>query len=287
MPIRRVRSLVLLGKMRKEFGYRKGLWVVAFLLVLLTSSCITRKDVAYLQDLKYGEPIPYEQVEPKIQPGDLLSITVNSKNPELATPFNLPMVGLYRPGGVTDAGITRFQGYTVESDGTISFPILGRIKAAGYSRIELSRQIETLLSKDRLINDATVTTNYLNFRVSVLGEVNRPGSFTVDNDRFSLFDAIAFAGDLTLSARRDNVVVLREKEGKREAFVLDLRSADIFSSPCFYLQQNDVVMVESNAVKIQNTGINTYTNIGTWMSVLSTGTSLAAFIITLQNNSRK
>ena len=251
----------------------------------LFTSCVSRKDVAYVQNAPVGETQNYSFAEPVIQTGDILGINVNSRTPELSAPFNLPIVGYYTPRGVQESGISRLQGYTVESDGSITFPILGRIKAAGYTRLQLSRNIEDLLIKSNLLSQATVNTVFLNFKVSVLGEVNRPGSFTISEDRVTLFDALALAGDLTINARRDNVLVLREEDGRRTVYRQDLRSQDIFSSPCYYLRQNDVVMVEPNAYKIQSSGINTYTNITTWLSVLSTGTSMAAFIISLQRSS--
>lgn len=263
----------------------RGICIILLLTIL--ASCTTRKEIAYIQDVEYGREASFTPIEPQIQPGDILGITVNSKNPELVAPFNLPMVGYYRPRGIQEASITRLQGYTVESDGSIAFPILGRIKAAGKTRIQLSREIETLLHKGQLVNDALVTTNFLNFRVSVLGEVARPGSFLIDNDRVSILDAIALAGDLTLQARRDNVVLLREIDGKRTAYKIDLRNASLLESPLFYLNQNDILLVEPNKTKIQNAGINTYTSISTWLSVLSTGTSMAAFIITLSNSSNR
>lgn len=263
-------------------------WGICSLLILAVSSCATRKDLAYLQNLEPGSAQQYATIEQKIEVGDMLGIMVNSKNPELARPFNLPMVGYYSPeAGEVSSAAVRLQGYTVEADGSIVFPVLGRIPAAGHTRLSLAQSIEKMLSESNLLKDAKVTTTLLNFRVLVLGDVLRPGSYDVHTDRITLFEAIARAGDVNLTARRDNVLVIREDEGKRISYQLDLRDTKIFESPAFYLKQNDVIIVEPNKYKVQTAAFNSSNNLGSWLSLVSTATSLTTFYFTIQKLTAK
>ena len=154
-------------------------------------------------------------------------------------------------------------------EGNIDFPIVGRIKVAGLTRSELSTLIRNKLNEDGLLKDAVVTVAYQNFNISVLGEVNHPGKFTVESDRVSLLDALAMAGDLTIYGRRDSVMVIRETEGVRQVMFNNLLSKDVLNSPSFYLQQNDVVYVKPNRIKAQQSGINQNNNVGVWLSAAS------------------
>ena len=224
---------------------------VAYLVVCMAvffTACTSTKKIIYLQDVV---PLKQQEIEQKyeviIHGDDLLAIMVNSRDPELALPFNMPMVS-YQLGSNT-GGQQRVLGYLVDTNGNIDFPILGEIHVEGLTRMQLTELIKNKLIEGDLIKDPIVTVQFLNFKISVMGEVGRPGSFTISGDRITLLEALSMAGDLTIYGRRDRVGVIRENNGKRTILFHDLRSADIFNSPCYYLQQNDIVYVEPNKAK--------------------------------------
>lgn len=248
--------------------------------VVLCTSCASSKKVVYLQDVV---PLKQQDIEQKyevyIHNDDLLAIMVNSKNPELALPFNMPMV-TYQLGSQS-APQQRVLGYLVDTNGDIDFPILGKLHVAGLTRLQLTDMIKQRLIDEDLIKDPIVTVQFLNYKVSVMGEVNRPGSFNISGDRITLLEALSMAGDLTIYGRRDRVAVIREKDGKRTILMHDLRSSDIFNSPCYYLQQNDIVYVEPNKAKAGQSEINQNKSVGVWLSAASILVSIASLIVTL------
>lgn len=248
--------------------------------VVLCTSCASSKKVVYLQDVV---PLKQQVIEQKyevyIHNDDLLAIMVNSKNPELALPFNMPMV-TYQLGSQS-APQQRVLGYLVDTNGDIDFPILGKLHVAGLTRLQLTDLIKQRLIEEDLIKDPIVTVQFLNYKVAVMGEVNRPGSFNISGDRITLLEALSMAGDLTIYGRRDRVAVIREKDGKRTILFHDLRSADIFNSPCYYLQQNDIVYVEPNKSKAGQSEINQNKSVGVWLSAASILVSIASLIVTL------
>ena len=245
-------------------------------LALAMASCRSAREVVYMQD-SYTEDIQkitnFQDI--KIKPGDMLSIFVSHKEPTLSALFN-PQGS--SPSGASSSLGQRLSGYTVDLEGNIDFPIVGRIKVAGLTRSELSTMIRNKLDEDGLLKDAVVTVAYQNFNISVLGEVNNPGKFTVESDRVSLLDALAMAGDLTIYGRRDSVMVIRETEGERRVMFNNLLSKDVLNSPSFYLQQNDVVYVKPNRIKAQQSGINQNNNVGVWLSAASLLTTVLMLI---------
>lgn len=249
-------------------------------MVALLAACTSRKEVIYLQDVV---PLKQQQIEQKyeviIHGDDLLAIMVNSKNPELALPFNMPMV-TYQLGSES-GGQQRVLGYLVDANGDIDFPILGKLHVEGMTRMQLTELIKKRLIDEDLIKDPIVTVQFLNFKVSVMGEVARPGSFTISGDRITLLEALSMAGDLTIYGRRDRVGVIREEGGKRTILFHDLRSAEIFNSPCYYLQQNDIVYVEPNKAKAGQSGINQNNSVSVWLSAVSILTAIASIIVTV------
>ena len=253
---------------------------VAYLVVCMAvffTACTSTKKIIYLQDVV---PLKQQEIEQKyeviIHGDDLLAIMVNSRDPELALPFNMPMVS-YQLGSNT-GGQQRVLGYLVDTNGNIDFPILGEIHVEGLTRMQLTELIKNKLIEGDLIKDPIVTVQFLNFKISVMGEVGRPGSFTISGDRITLLEALSMAGDLTIYGRRDRVGVIRENNGKRTIPFHDLRSADIFNSPCYYLQQNDIVYVEPNKAKSGQSSINQNNSIGVWVSVISLLTTIAVLI---------
>lgn len=248
--------------------------------VILFSACNSTKEVVYLQDVV---PLKQQDIERKyevfIHEDDLLAIMVNSKDPELALPFNMPMV-TYQIGSES-SGQQRVLGYPVDTNGDIDFPILGKLHVAGLSRLELRDLIKEKLISGDYIKDPVVTVQFLNYKVSVMGEVARPGSFTITGDRITLLEALSMAGDLTIYGRRDRVAVIREENGKRTILFHDLRSSDIFTSPCYYLQQNDIVYVEPNKAKAGQRDINQNNSVSVWLSAVSVLAAVASLLVTV------
>ena len=229
------------------------------------------------------EPLKQQVIEQKyevyIHNDDLLAIMVNSKNPELALPFNMPMIS-YQIGSQS-LPQQRVLGYLVDTNGEIDFPILGKMHVAGLTRLQLTELIKQRLTEEDLIKDPVVTVQFLNYKVSVMGEVNRPGSFNISGDRITLLEALSMAGDLTIYGRRDRVAVIRENDGQRTILYHDLRSSDVFNSPCYYLQQNDIVYVEPNNSKAGQSEINQNKSVGVWLSAGSILVSIVSLIVTL------
>ena len=226
--------------------------------VLMLSSCGTVKDIAYFQNKVIDEP---EKIDKHagivIQPKDMMSIVVSSRNPELVAMFNLPMVQ-YMAGSEIASGSSqqRLLGYVVDNDGNIDFPVLGLLKVAGLTRWELSEMIKKRLIKDGLLTDAVVTVEFMNFKVSVLGEVNSPGTYTIEGDKVTILQALSLARDLTIYGMRENVSVIRERDGERTIYQINLCDVDLFKSPAYYLQQNDVIYVEPSIEKARQSTID-------------------------------
>ena len=249
-------------------------------LAVLFTACKSPREVVYLQDVVPLVQQPIEQqYEVIIHADDLLSIVVNSKDPELTLPLNLPVVS-YQIGG-SAYGQQRVLGYLVDSQGDIDFPILGKLHVEGLSRRQLTEMIKDRLIKEDLLKDPIVTVQFLNYKVSVMGEVARPGSFSISGDRITLLEALSMAGDLTIYGRRDRVAVIREQNGQRTILFHDLRSSEIFSSPCYYLQQNDIVYVEPNKTKAAQSGINQNNSASVWLSAISVLATITSLIVTL------
>ena len=249
-------------------------------LIAFLASCSAPKEVLYLQDIaSIKEENIDKNYEVIIHKDDLLAILVNSKDPELALPFNMPVV-TYQIGAQTTAQ-QRLLGYLVDQNGDIDFPILGKIHVEGLTRMQVTELIKQKLMSEDLIKDPIVTVQFLNFKVSVMGEVTRPGTFDISGDRITLLEALSMAGDLTIYGRRDRVAVIREKDGKRRILYHDLRSSDIFQSPCYYLQQNDIVYVEPNKAKTGQSRINSNNSVGVWLSAVSVLASINYLMVTM------
>jgi len=258
----------------------KSFFLVVVTLTILVS-CGTPKDVAYFQDTGNYTSIKNKNIpELRIKKDDILGIAVNSHAMEVAQPFNLPMANYY-VGTENSTGTPRVLGYTVDKDGNIDFPLLGKIKAEGLSLGNLRNQIKNMLILEGQMKDPVVTINILNFRVSVLGEVNRPGSFTITGERVTLLEALSMAGDLTIYGSRDCVKVQREINGETKIVSHDLRSSDIISSPYYYLQQNDVIYVEPNKRRMQQSNINQNNSVSVWLSIVSVLLTATSVIVNL------
>lgn len=221
-------------------------WTILLILPFLFSCTNFRKAIYFNIDQDLETKIQDYNNATIIQKNDLLSISVRSLSPEASAVYNTPAV-LAGQGGNAVPG-----GYLVNEDGTIQFPVLGNIKAAGLSKAQLEDQIRSSLSTRKLLLDPVVNVRIINFRVTVLGEVRNPTVVSVPAEKINLLEAIGFASDLTLYADRSNVMVIREENGVRKFKILNLNTNEIFSSPYFYLQHNDVVYVRPNKTRISN-----------------------------------
>ena len=260
-------------------------YVIAAIAILLLAACASPKNVAYIQnsDTFVADSSAF-LYEAHIMPKDVLTITVNTVNPEISAPFNLmvsPTLGNASTGGLTVSSARALQTYLVSNDGTISFPVLGTLKVGGLSKAECEQLIH-----DRIVRylngkeDPVVTVRMANYKISVLGEVARPGMFTVGNEEINIFEALALAGDLTIYGVRDRVKLIRkDADGKRNVYTLNLNDINIINSPCYYLQQNDVVYVEPNKVKARNSSVGQTTTL--WLTSTSILVSVASLLFNI------
>lgn len=248
----------------------------------LLSSCSMAKKIPYFKDLESSkEEIPVVQNEPIIHNDDMLSIVVSAMDPITVAPFNLPIISYSSPGEEKLSTTPTMQPYVVDINGEINFPILGKIKIGGLKKSEAVALIKEKLQP--YLKDPIITIQFLNYKITILGEVTRPGTYTISNEHTSILQALGIAGDLTIYGRRDNVLLIREKEGgKKEYIRMDLTQTDILSSPFYYLQQNDVIYVEPNKTRI-NTVISSAasTNAAIYLSTISSLASVATTIITV------
>lgn len=259
----------------------------------LVASCATPKNIAYLQGAQDAEILAIAAAESKaitVQPYDKLSITVTCKDPVLAKAFNLQVStnstqqrSSFSGTGseMRDYGVAYsdgIDGFTVAPDGTIDYPILGRIKVEGMTRFEVAAFIKGEIMGRGLIKDPVVTVEFLNIGFSVLGEVKAPGRFDLNADVITILEGLSLAGDLNVQGQRENVKVLRRDGDKVQTYVVDLTDAQaLVKSPAYYLKQGDVVYVEPNDIRKRQTTANgnSVTNVSFWISVASLLTSAA------------
>lgn len=261
-----------------------------FVLLLMFSSCDMSKRITYFQDIQ-DQRTTYinEQPTPEIRlrPEDKISIIVNTKVPELTALFNLPYTARVL-GSQTEQLSNTSQGtsgYIIKADGSIDFPVLGLVQAAGKTRDELAAYIKSELINRNLVNDPVVTVEFVNLRFSVMGEVRSPGTYPITRDHITLLDALSMAGDLTIDGKRDNVMVLRPNaSGKLTAYSVDMLSFnDVQHSPAYYIHQNDFIYVEPNKKRANQSTVNANTvqSATFWISVVSLLASLATTISVL------
>ena len=264
--------------------------LAAALAAFFLSSCgsKTYKNITYLQDAQKDTVMAMKsEIGILVQPKDMISIVVSSRNPELSAMFNLTNVS-YQAGAETSTtgSYNRILGYSVDSEGFIDFPIVGKINVAGLTRWQVADRVKEELVSRNLLKDPVVSVEFLNFKISVMGEVSHPGTYTITGDKITLLEALSLAGDLTIFGRRDRVSVVRELNGQRNIFVVDIRSVDMFNSPAYYLQQNDVVFVEPNKVRAGQSTINenSLKSASFWVSMGSFAVTIANLVIVVSNN---
>lgn len=253
-------------------------------LVLTVASCRQKRDIAYVKDAARDSAVALTgEFSKGIQANDILYIYVESQTPEATMAFNQETnkSAVSRSGAVINPGSGAVQGYLVNQDGYIIFPVLGKIKVLGMTHSELAHMLEERLVTDGHLLDPVVTVKLMNFRVCVLGDVARPGQLVVQGERLTIFEALSMVGDLEITGQRENVTVIREENGQRIIGTLNLASKDVFDSPYYYLHQNDVVYVEPNSRTKRNADrdpiIMTYISSG--ISVLSVLASMYYYYI--------
>lgn len=223
-------------------------------LLLSMGACSVPKDVVYFQGI---DTLTVQRIDEmnqsyvsRISPDDLLTITVTAWDPTVVTPFNPPAYAFGTQGETTTVTSGQLATYLVDPEGAINFPVLGKIQVGGLTKQQLSEKMQEMIA--RYVKDALVNIQIVNYKVTVMGEITRPGTIAVKNDRISILDALGQVGDLTINANRKNILVIRDTNGQKEFGRLDITGPDFFASPYFYLRQNDVVYVEPNNAKKRN-----------------------------------
>lgn len=253
--------------------------VFVLLVVVLMCSCVSRQQLAYLRDVtseSVNEINKNMQTQPetRVKITDALVITVSALDPEAVLPYNLPNVAYATPTSENLPTTPSFQYYTVDANGDIDFPVLGKLHVVGMTQSEVIDMIKGRLQGQ--LNNPIVSMRFLNAKVTVLGEVKNPGSYPLNNGGMTLLEALGAAGDLTQYGRRDNILITRENNGKIEFARLNLQSEDIFTSPYFYLQQNDVVYIEPNQARTTSNQ-----SLSLWLSLVGTLSSATTVVVSV------
>lgn len=228
-------------------------------ITLAFTSCVSKKNVLYLQDLEQiTDNATNTNYNITIKSNDLLTINVSALNPDAVLPFNQPVVPRPSTIGVVQTS-QQLQTYLVNVDGTIEFPLIGSVKLADFTRTEATDYLKGLISQ--YVKNPIINIRILNFKVSVLGEVGRPGTFNIEDERVTILEALGLAGDMTIFGDRKNVKIIREVNGIKTYGELDFTTSTIIDSPFYYLQQNDVVIVSPNQAQIQSSSFNRNTSV--------------------------
>ena len=255
--------------------------ICVILLSFLLLSCQSYKKVPYLQDVEAVNQATQQETlyDAKIMPKDLLTIVVSCTSPELAAPFNLTIAS---PSNLSIQYTTTqpvLQQYLVDNEGKISFPVLGALTVGGLTKKQAEQLIVDKL-KPYMKENPIVTVRMVNYKISVIGEVARPGTFTISNEKVNLLEALAMAGDMTVYGLRDNVKLIREDaNGKQQIVTLDLNNAETILSPYYWLQQNDIVYITPNKAKARNSDVGNSTSL--WFSATSILVSVVSLLVNI------
>ena len=261
---------------------KRNLWLL--LLPFLLTACQSYKKVPYFQNVEVVNEAEQQEklYDAKIMPKDLLTIVVSCTNPELAIPFNLTVASNAGIAVSTSSYVTTqpvLQPYLVDNEGNINFPVLGELKLGGLTKREAEQLIIDKL-KPYMKETPIVTVRMVNYKISVIGEVTRPGTFTISNEKVNLLEALAMAGDMTVYGLRDNVKLIREDaNGKQQIVTLDLNKAETILSPYYWLQQNDIVYVTPNKAKARNSDVGNSTSL--WFSATSILVSIVSLLVNI------
>lgn len=251
---------------------RPNLIYLYLLASLILFSCGTRKEIVlFNQDNRESLESTYQNFTPVFKKDDFIAVVVTAEDPESAIPFNYPTQGMREPMnfGYT-VGTPSKSGYLIDENGEVDLPIIGKVKLAGLTRVEANALLKT--KYEDYLRSPVVNLQILNFKVTVLGDCQRPGTFQIPNERITLLEAIGLAGDLRITAKRDNLLVIRDRDGVRQEYRVDLTRRDILNSPVYYLEQNDVVYVEPNVTARSQAAL--------WRSTGGLFISLTSLIVT-------
>jgi len=249
------------------------------IIVAMVFGCTSQREVTYFHNIQSEDAAAINRFFHSVPvaticKGDMLGITISALEPEAALPFNLPYVSYMAPGSNQVYNTQTMQAYLVDDQGDITMPVLGKINLLGKTREDAISAIQEKLQP--YLKNSTVTLRFQNFKVNVLGEVMHPGQYTIYNERVSILDALALAGDMTIYAKRNDLLVVRENNGKLEFGRINMNNDDLFKSPYYYLQQNDVIYIESNSNKTISSQ-----NIGLYLQSISTVAALASAVTTI------
>lgn len=271
-------------KLKKDMK-RKRITSVILILILIVpvmmglSSCSAPKNVIYMSDLQQGDvKKAYDASPMHAIPGDKIGIYISSKDISLAESFNL-MISQHKLGYPNNEVSSSV--YTVDENGSVKMPIVGEIKIGGLTREEISSNVERLLTERKLLSNPIVTVDFVNAGFSVLGDVRSPGQYSIDRDKYTIWQALADAGGANLSGVISNVLVLRQENGQEVSYRLDLTNAEeTMSSPAYWIRQNDVIYIEPNIMKRRQATVNgnNFTSISFWMSAASLLSTLVVLI---------
>lgn len=253
--------------------------ILCVLVTILFASCASKEDVVYFSGINSSDnTIGLDSYSPIYHMDDELLVVITALDSEAAKPFN--QTSFVYSSDVTNAyGRENFQTYFIDMEGYIKFPVLGKIKLAGLNREQATKLLQDKLSD--YIKDPIVNIRTINYKITVLGEVNRPGTYTATTERITLIEAIGLAGDLTIYGERENVLVIKDYDGKKTYTRVNLKSNDLFESPVYYLSQNDVVYVEPNKTRARASSIGAST--GVLFSTIGVLISSLALVITIIN----
>ncbi|WP_282918639.1 polysaccharide biosynthesis/export family protein [Porphyromonas macacae] len=263
--------------MKKKLGL---FWIIGLVLLMLPS-CGSVKDLAYLQAKEEQEILKIagqeKSFDSRIKSKDILTVSIGALDKTAVEAFNIPNTYISSNGYTNGTG---YPSYIVDNDGNINLPVIGSVNVLGKTEKQVEELIKAILLKNYINEMVSVNVRIINYQVSVLGEVNRPGRYNVDNGKINIFQALSQAGDLTIYGDRKQVKLLRESDGEEKLVVtLDLNDVDILKSPYFYLQQGDVLYVQPNKARAQSSGISSGTTI--WFSVVSVLTSIATLLVSI------
>ena len=265
--------------------------LTAALSAVLFWSCSTPTNIAYFQDMTDQQVLAAQDVSPiRLKPMDQISIIVNTRVPEVTAMFNKPYYSnrigetqslTSSAGTYNSITANNISGYTLDADGNIDFPVIGTVNLAGKTREEASTYIKNLIIASKQTKEAVVTVEFMNLGFSVIGEVGRPGRYKIDRDRFTIFDALGLAGDLTINGQRENITLVRHNGQNDEVYKVNLLDASqLYSSPALYIQQGDMIYVTPNDKRMRESTVNgnTLRSSSTRISMASLAASILALM---------
>ena len=255
------------------------------------AACGTPKDITYFQDTaNFDRVADVASQQIRLQPEDKISIIVNTVDLKLTNLFNLPYTTQYLGSQIESTNQSRgVSCYTIDADGYIDFPVVGLIHVGGLTREEVEKKVKLELEVRDLVKDPVVTVEFMNLSFSLMGEVARPGRYSISKDHINVLDALAMGGDLTIYGKRNNVRVIREKDGTQQSYRLNLcNTSDLVNSPAYFLQQNDIIYVEPNDVRARQSTVNGNNVLSTsfWISIASLAATITTTISVVLSRAR-